>query len=300
MAIKKKGRKNNSAETFYIALAAIIAVAVVIVMIIFGGAERAVDDKDDTTDSNESSIDSGDVTDEDSIGNDSASDSAKDETNDITSDSLTETETETETEAPPEQTIPVGIYKKNGKKCYLITEYKSEWPKDDDDPLWDIDTWTYNTPNLICDVAYFAVFTSQEEEIDFTYWDETWGEGWENCGLDDSYKIGFEFTAYLYNGRTVSATVLGPEDTFALQEYFELYLYDCVAHAHDSWYSHINENTNYDDTKNVMVKVTLRDGCYDVAFIELTAFVYKSADEFDADGRYIGANKASCIIEREA
>ncbi len=297
MAMKKKKSKNYGNESIWITFAAVIAIGIIISMILFGGAEMT-DDGETTGEKEDTANDSSNTNETDlEIGID------VDVTTDGTSD-LPDTEFSDSTESEtvidtPTQTIPLGIYKKNGKKCYLITEYKSQWPENDDDPLWDVDTWTYSTPNLICDVAYFAVFTSQEEEINFTYWDETWVDRWEGEGLDDSYKIGFQFTVYLNNGRTESATVLGPKDTFALEEYFELYLYDCVAHAHDSWYSHITEKTNFEDTKNVMVKVTLRDGCYDIAFIELTAFVYSSADEFDADGNYKGTNKATCIIERE-
>lgn len=206
-----------------------------------------------------------------------------------------------ETEPAPVQTIPVGIYKKDGKTCRLLTEYKSVWPASDEDKLWKLDTWTYkDRENLICDIDYFAVFTSDEEKIDFSYWDKTWVDRWESCGLDDTYKIGFELEIVKKSGEpSERITVLSPSDTFKAEKYFELYLYDCVAHAHDSWYSHITEKTNYDDTKNVMIKITLRDGCYDVESILLTAFVYSGADEFDADGFYIGANKYTITVSRE-
>ncbi len=298
--IKKKNSRRGGNEYIFLVLLVVVAVAVVLGMVLFGGGKSSDDSERESV--GESASADGDINTEakdtaDIGGNGSSGVSSSADTESTGADTVAKTET-IETE-PPVQTIPVGIYKKNGKVCRLITEYQSEWPENDSDPLWKLDTWTASKAHLICDVAYFAVFTSFEEEIDFTYWDETWVERWEAEGLDDSYKIGFEFTAYLENGRTESATVLGPEDTFALENYFELYLYDCVAHAHDSWYSHITESTNYDDTKNVMVKVTLRDGCYDVAFIEMTAFVYKDAVEFDSDGKYIGANKATLIIERE-
>ena len=208
---------------------------------------------------------------------------------------------ETETDEPaPVQTIPVGIYTKTNKKCNRVDEYKSIWPQSDTDKLWERDTWTYpGRTNLICDVRYFAVFTSYEEEIDFTAWDKTWVDRWEACGLDESYKIGFEFLIITKSGEEIRFTVLSPSDTFLQEEYFELYLYDCVAHAHDSWYSHITEATNYADTRNVMIKITLRDGCYDIDRIEMTAFVYNSADDFDADGFYRGADRATCVIGRK-
>lgn len=215
--------------------------------------------------------------------------------------SETETETETaETDEPaPEQTIPVGIYVKTASKLYSLTsEYTSAWPENDSDSAWSVDTWTYpGTKNLICDVAYFAVLASDESEIKLTYWDETWTERWDANVGDASAKIGFEFEVRLKDGGTATATVLSPADTFALEEYFELYLYDCVAHAHDSWYSHITEKTCYDDTKNVMIKITLRNGCYDVEEIAMTAFVYTS-DELDENGNYTGANKFTCTVKR--
>ncbi len=295
--MKKKNSRSGGNEYIFLVLLVVVAVAAVLGMILFGGSKGGDSVESDSIGE---SISDSDTDTEATDGTDTGSPT---ETETSGGEDITSTESVTETEAPetepPVQTIPLGIYKKNGKTCRLITEYRSEWPENDSDPLWKLDTWTASKAHLICDVAYFAVFTSFEEEIAFTYWDETWVDRWEAEGLDDSYKIGFEFTAYLESGRTESATVLGPEDTFALEHYFELYLYDCVAHAHDSWYSHITESTNYDDTKNVMVKVTLRDGCYDVAFIEMTAFVYKDAAEFDSDGKYIGANKATLIIERE-
>lgn len=221
---------------------------------------------------------------------------------DVTTSALTEAPTEPDTGSetiPPVQTIPVGIYTKSGKTLTRVDEYEGMFPESDDDDMWTLDTWTYpDRQNLICDLRYFAVVTSYEKEIDFTYWDETWVDRWNVCGLDFSYKIGFEFLIRKKDGEEVRFTVLSPSDTFKEEEYFELYLYDCVAHAHDSRYSHITEKTNYDDTENVMIKITLRRGCYDIDEIVMTAFVYGSADEFDSSGFYTGANRASCVIRR--
>ncbi len=211
----------------------------------------------------------------------------------------TETETETETE-PPVQTVPVGIYTESKRKCTRVTEYFGVFPESDDDPLWKLDTWTYKDhANLICDLETFAVFTATDDTIKVSSWDKTWVEKWESCGLDDGDKIGFEFTIKKKDGGRVRFTVLSPADTFKHEEYFELYLYDCVAHAHDSWYSHITEKTNYPDTKNVMVKITLRNGCYDIDEIELKAFVYGGEDEFDSNGFYRGGNFEICVIKRK-
>ncbi len=293
-----RSRKKHPSFALYAAV--IFIVFTIVLTALFALASRKNEVPNDTETDTENAAQTDNNKDDITTEVNRAAETDPPETESETTEPVTESP---ETEAPKVQTIPLGIYKKDGKKCRLITEYKSEWPKDDGDSLWKLDTWTYkDRKNLICDVAYFAVFTSSTPEIKFTKWDETWLPFWESAGLDDSYKIGFQLTAHKFDGTSVSATVLSPDDTFALEEYFELYLYDCVYHAHDSWYSHITEKTNYDDTKNVMIKITLRDGCYELENITLTAFVYDSksmTDEFDGNGCYIGANKALCIIGRE-
>lgn len=290
---KKKTKRKSPTYTVVLTSAALLFAVVLIAMSVIGG--DGGDEDSDTADP--VTTDTHELTDR---GESSASETETEEITETEPVTETESETEAEPEPPaPEQTVPVGIYVESSRKNYVsVTEYASKWPENDSDPLWTLDTWTYaDRDNLICDVDYFAVFTSEEPEIKVSYWDETWTERWDACGLDGAYKIGFEFTVLLKNGESVSATVLGPSDTFVLEEYFELYLYDCVAHAHDSWYSHITEKTNYDDTRNVMVKITLRDGCYDVDEILMTAFVY-TPDEIDENGRYTGANKATCTMKR--
>lgn len=265
----------------------IFAVFVIAVVVIGGSAKKTDNGTDETSGvETNSTVDLVTVTDTDT-------ETEPSENEDF------ETETE-ETDMPaPEQTIPIGIYVKTASKLYsLMSEYTSAWPENDSDSAWSVDTWTYpGTKNLICDVAYFAVIASDESEIKLTYWDETWTERWDANVGDTSAKIGFEFEVRLKDGDTISKTVLGPADTFALEQYFELYLYDCVAHAHDSWYSHITEKTCCDDTQNVMIKITLRNGCYDVEEIAMTAFVY-TPDELDENGNYTGANKFTCTVKR--
>ncbi len=214
---------------------------------------------------------------------------------------VTESESETEPEPePPKQTVPIGIYTETNNNCKRVDSFNGYFPSSDDDAKWVVDTWTYSDhSNLICDLTQFAIFTSDEEEINVTSWDETWVDRWKACGLDDTYKIGFEFLIVTKDGESRRFTVLSPSDTFKEEEFFELYMYDSVAHAHDSWYYHITEETNYADTKNILIKITLRRGCYDIDHIEMTAFVYNSTDEFDADGFYTGANRATVMIGRE-
>lgn len=293
-----KNRKNKKKAPSYTALltAAAFVFAILIIVLSVVNVNDDGDDGNDTSASDQTTNSSADT-------ESKSFDTTKTDDN-VTSGLVPDTETDettaVETEPPaPEQTVPVGIYVETSRKKYTsVTEYTGKWPENDSDKMWSVDTWTYpGTKNLICDVEYFAVFTSDEKDIKLTYWDETWTERWKDNVKDDGAKIGFEFTVCLKNGEKLTANVLGPSDTFALEKYFELYLYDCVAHAHDSWYSHITEKTCYDDTQNVMIKITLRNGCYDVEEILMTAFVY-TPEELDENGCYTGANKATCVVKR--
>ena len=202
-------------------------------------------------------------------------------------------ETEPETE-PPEPSIPLGIYVKENGAYQRKTDYRSPWPLNAGDPKWIQDTWTYDHMNLISDIAYFDVITSSEETVWLGGWDTDWVDRW-NAAVPEARKIGFTFDIVLKNGNTVSFQVLSPADTFLHEEYFELYLYDAVAHAHDSWYSHVTKDTFYDSTRLTTIKITLRNGCYEIDRIKMTAFLYLPG-EFDADGNYTGAEKTTCVI----
>ena len=210
---------------------------------------------------------------------------------------LTEPETVPETEPetePPAPSIPLGIYVKENGAYQRKTEYRSSWPLNDGDPKWIQDTWTYNHMNLISDIAYFDVIPSADQTVWLGGWDTDWVDRW-NASVPDMRKIGFAFDIVLKNGNTVSFQVLSPADTFLHEEYFELYLYDAVAHAHDSWYSHVTTGTFYDSTRLTTIKITLRNGCYEIDRIEMTAFLYLP-DELDAEGNYTGVEKTTCVI----
>ncbi len=198
--------------------------------------------------------------------------------------------------AAPRAVYPVGVYVQNGGYS-RVSSFTSRWPEGENDPLWRRDTWTYpGKTNLICDVGYFVVLPSNEEHPVLPgAWDAAFLAEWEKAGLA-GMKTGFSLEAVKKDGTVLSSTVLSPEDTFSLEEYFELYLYDDVAHAHDAWYSHVTPAEFGEATRLTSIKITLREGCRDLKEIVLTAFYYKDESDFDAEGRYTGSNKASCVV----
>ncbi len=235
-------------------------------------------------------------------GTESVTDTPTEAPTEAPTEEVTEAPTEAPTEAvvAPEREFELGIYVWDGSRYILADDYRSAWPTSSSDPLWIADTWTYpGKTNLISDIAYFGVFPFSDEthaNVDYT---SEYMSLWREAGLD-GYKIGFEFTIKLRDGGERRFSVLSAEDTFKYEEYFEIYLYDDITHAWDSWYSHVTEWTDYEDTLYTTFKLTLREGCYDVDYIAATAFVYHDAAELDADGFYTGANKMTAMIGRKS
>lgn len=194
----------------------------------------------------------------------------------------------------PAPQFSIGIYVWKNGKYRRVSEYAAYFPQNDQDKKWVKDTWTYSYTNLICDIDYFAVFPSNEETISFSAWDTTWLDLWNKAGLA-GYHIGYEFSIALQSGETIRFTVTSPEDTFRKEEYFELYLYDGVKHAHDSRYSHVTVKDYTDATFLTSVKVTLRNRCYEIDHIDLVAFYYTNEKDVSALSAF---DRASCRIRR--
>ncbi len=212
-------------------------------------------------------------------------------------EALTEAPTEAATEMPPvEPEFELGVYVSSGSEYVRVAQYESHWPQSPSDPLWVADTWTYpGRTNLICDTAYFGIFPFASATHPFVDYEDEYMALWRAEGLD-GYEIGLEFTVELADGSERRFSVRSAEDTFKFEEYFEIYLYDDVAHSTDSWYSHITEATTYDDTLITTFKITLREGCYDIEKITAAVYVYHDNSEFDSDGFYTGVNKTMVVI----
>jgi hypothetical protein len=210
----------------------------------------------------------------------------------------TEEVSSTPTVEIPEADFPLGIYVSENGGYKRVYEYVGAWPMNDVDPVWRVDTWTRpGFSHLIFDVAYFGIFPFEEPtHLDVDYSGE-YMRLWREAGLT-GYKIGLEFEIRLYDKTTQRFTVLSAEDTFACEQYLEIYLYDDVANATKWWYSHITPETTNENTMITTFKITLRDGCYRVKEIAVSAFAYKDACEFDENGFYTGSERTTAIIKR--
>jgi len=224
--------------------------------------------------------------------------------------------TEPETTADPGPSIPLSIYVHEPKATVWTKAavYTSRWPANDDEVgresngnykawvtgYWTRDWWSFSgVTHLICDTTYFFVIPSDADTVKFSTsygtntWAKEWAAMWKDAGLDGA-KIGYKVERVMKDGTTHSMIIKDPSHTFEEQPYYENYLYDEV---HRPNASHVTTGAVTKDTILTDIKITLRNGCYDIDHFVLTAFVYTSDADFDASGEYTGRISAECIIK---
>lgn len=116
-----------------------------------------------------------------------------------------------------------------------------------------------------------------------------WEKYWNVFENSQTCKIGYIVDFKLKDGQEIKKTITHPDDVFSYRNYLECYLYDDVNQIQGNWYSHLLASEVTDNT--VMTSIKLTAGT-DIALvgdtIKVTAFVYSSDSDFDADGNYTG------------
>ena len=169
----------------------------------------------------------------------------------------------------------VGLYKENGNKLELVTDYSTDISSSKD-------------------IDIYQIYFSNESSVNL---DSKFGEDYYNKlnGLDNpNIKVGFNIRYSLESGENINQTVLNPSQTIQ-NEYIFLYLYDDYKKRNSNFYSHI-EDSEYDDTTLfTSVKVFANKVDNLSSDIEFTVFTYDSDDDFD-NGNYRGTSKYTINI----
>ena len=150
------------------------------------------------------------------------------------------------------------------------------------------------------DIVSFEAFATDVSSFTLagSNFKKEWERYWNAYENHEQCKIGYTVSFRVKDGGEINQTILGPEDVFGYRNYLECYLYDDVHQVQGNWYSHllsseVNENT-------VMTSIKLTAG-QDIAQVEdtitLTAFVYSSETDFDADGSYSGGTSYKVTIK---
>lgn len=147
------------------------------------------------------------------------------------------------------------------------------------------------------DIDCFEIFASQEELLTGRSFASIWKDAWEQHEGYENAKIGFIIEFSLSGGKNVRAQLLKPSDSADFFEYLEIYMYDDIHQTPGVWYTHLEDRDMDGQTIISSIKLTSGSKIDEVGDIILTAFIYDGADNFDANGDYIGQVLQTIVIK---
>ncbi len=151
---------------------------------------------------------------------------------------------------------------------------------------------------LNVDLCSLEVFYTNESEILGSNFKTLWNEYKDNYENIGGYRIGYYINFETRNEGVIDKYILSPSDTGDIYNYLQIYLYDDIHQEDGAWYSHITEDEYNSDSILTSIKLTGSTDTDDIiSDISLTVFTY-DGDDFDEEGKYIGASKDTIIIKR--
>lgn len=187
----------------------------------------------------------------------------------------TPTPTNTPTPTPSDGVTVMSLYK-NRKDLAKRVKYGETYET----------AWVAGT-----DITSFEAIASEAAEIanNGRYFQDIWRDEWEKFENPWVCKIGYFVEFDLVSGEHIEQMLMKPGDELRYREYLENYLYDDIHQVRGQWYYHLLESDINDDLIMSSCKFTAGQKVDQIAGkIKVTAFVYRSDDDFDENGYYIG------------
>lgn len=180
----------------------------------------------------------------------------------------------------------MSLFRKNKEKSKYVTydaAYKNTWAADTDI------------------TSIYAIASSEKEIAMESHYQDVFNNAWRKFGGWEKCKICYHVEFTLKNGTKIDKYIMKPGDELSYRDYLENYMYDDVHVNKGEWYSHLEPEDADDDVIMSSMKVTGGVKVDEIASpIIITACVYDSADDFDANGKYIGGVSKSVQLLNEA
>ena len=173
--------------------------------------------------------------------------------------------------------LNIGLYTRSNGKYTLWTEYKTKVTNNKDINTFQI------VPSIKSELTY------QGRYVDFI--EKLWNE------ITIDYKLGIVLEYSLKDNTSIKHVVYDPSNTLKYQDYFQVYLYDAIAHKNDKWYSHITNEEFSEDSFITSFKIAAGKKNDEVIYpIKLSVFTYDTEDDFDENNNYRGKSIYSINI----
>ena len=146
------------------------------------------------------------------------------------------------------------------------------------------------------DIASFDVYFTNDENVGGVNTKSNFNKYAKDYDLSE-YKIGF-YISYETSNEKKEATIVTPGE-YQVAPYIYTYLYDDIHQADGSWYSHVEEKDQKEDTIYSSIKLYAAERTNEITSpITLMVFTYDGADDFDDNGYYKGNSKYTITINK--
>lgn len=147
------------------------------------------------------------------------------------------------------------------------------------------------------DIGVFDVYYTDIDKVNSTNTKTNYLKYFNDYENIENHKNGFYIT-FEADGKKMESLILDASDTYNLQPYLYVYLYDDINQAPNSYYSHLKKSDMNESTIISSIKLYL---AYEVekitSPITLTVFTYDTEDDFTEDNLYRGNSSYTIEIE---
>lgn len=142
------------------------------------------------------------------------------------------------------------------------------------------------------DIQCFEVFLTSDSTVPMGTYSQVWNK---YAGQYENVKVGYFLDVFYTDNTQQTIRILSPEDTKAIWDCLEIYIYDDVNQTPGQWYSHLEDEDFTEETICSSIKLTPGAMIGEISSMKLTAFTYSDMGYFTQEGEFLGNN--SCIIE---
>ena len=142
------------------------------------------------------------------------------------------------------------------------------------------------------DITSFECIASDADEIpnNNRYFQDLWKDEWNKFENSDQCKICYRVQFQTTDGQKFDKMLMKAGDEAEYFDYIENYLYDDIHQVKGQWYSHLSPSDTNENTILSSLKFTAGQKIDQVMSpITVSAYVYYSDLDFDANGNYVGA-----------
>lgn len=137
------------------------------------------------------------------------------------------------------------------------------------------------------DIQCFEVFLTSDSTVPLGTYSQVWNQF---ADMYESVKVGYYLEVFYADNTQQTIRILSPEDTKAIWNCLEIYIYDDVNQTPGQWYSHLEDDVFTEETICSSIKLTPGAMIDQINSMELSVFTYKDMTYFTPEGYFLGNN----------